>query len=196
MTGCGPQGGCCDPDEGNAQQSDEDAVGAVWPGQHCAPNDDAASGADDDGVGEQAVVEPAEFGGRSSCDVGKLARYGSGIEVVLARWIGGHVAHQLRISVTVLMHDGNMNEHEDFSIDCKTCIGAGTTACNDCFVTHLLANDDGPIDYVPVVLSEVRRLPDPQEVAISLFIRSGLVDDPIQLVPVDEFTGYGVPVHA
>jgi hypothetical protein len=42
----------------------------------------------------------------------------------------------------------------------------------------------------------VPRLPDPQEVAIALFIRSGLVDDPIQLVPVDEFTGYGVPVHA
>jgi len=98
--------------------------------------------------------------------------------------------------VTVLVEDVNMTAHQNFSIDCKTCIGAGTTACNGCLVTHLLANDDGPIDYVPVVLSEVPRLADPQEMAISMFIQSGLVDVPIQLVPVEDFTGYGVPAHA
>jgi hypothetical protein len=32
--------------------------------------------------------------------------------------------------------------------------------------------------------------------AISMFIQSGLVDVPIQLVPVEDFTGYGVPAHA
>ena len=94
------------------------------------------------------------------------------------------------------MHDGDMTESDDFSIDCKTCIGAGTTACNDCFVTHLLANDDGPIDYVPVALIEVPRVPDPQEVAVSLFVRAGLLDEPVHLVPLDEFEAYGVPVHA
>ena len=94
------------------------------------------------------------------------------------------------------MHDGGMTTRDDFSIDCKTCIGAGTTACNDCFVTHLLANDDGPIDYVPVVLAEVPRVPDPQEVAVALFVRAGLLDEPVQLVPLDEFEAYGVPVHA
>ncbi len=93
-----------------------------------------------------------------------------------------------------------MTEHDDFSIDCKTCIGAGTTACNDCFVTHLLANDDGPIDYVPVVLAhslkEVPRVPDSHEIAVSLFVRAGLVDEPVQFVPVVEFEAFGVPVHA
>ncbi|WP_394934619.1 hypothetical protein [uncultured Ilumatobacter sp.] len=98
--------------------------------------------------------------------------------------------------MTVLVDDGNMTGHQNFSIDCKTCIGAGTTACNGCFVTHLLANDDGPIDYVPVVLSEVPRLADSQEMAISMFIQSGLVDVPIQLVPVEDFARYGVPSHA
>jgi hypothetical protein len=95
----------------------------------------------------------------------------------------------------VLVHDDHMNESDDFTLDCKTCIGAGTTACNDCIVTHLLANDDGPIDYVPVRLAPVPRLPDPQEVAIDLFQRAGLVDDPIQFVPVSEFESPGVPVR-
>lgn len=92
-----------------------------------------------------------------------------------------------------------MTNREDFSIDCKTCIGVGTTACNDCLVTHLLANDDGPIDYVPVTLTEVPRVPDAHESAISLFVRAGLVDDPIEFVTAEEFAAVpavGVPVRA
>lgn len=87
-----------------------------------------------------------------------------------------------------------MNERDDFTLDCTTCIGVGTTACSDCIVTHLLANDDGPIDYVPVQLAPVQRIPDPQEAAIALFQRAGLVGDAVEFVPVDEFGAYGVPV--
>jgi len=89
-----------------------------------------------------------------------------------------------------------MNESDDFSLDCKTCIGAGTTACNDCIVTHLLANDDGPIDYVPVQLTPVPRIPDPQETAISLFQRAGLIGDHVEFVPIEDFESHGVPVTA
>ncbi len=102
-------------------------------------------------------------------------------------------------SVTALVHDGDMTESDHFSMDCKTCIGAGTMACNDCIVTHLLANDDGPIDYVPVALAGsfkvVPRVPDQQEFAVSLFEQAGLVDGPVQFVPLDEFESYGVPVR-
>jgi hypothetical protein len=106
-------------------------------------------------------------------------------------------------SVTVHLHDGAMTESDnfsaEFSMDCKTCIGAATTACSDCIVTHLLANDDGPIDYVPVALAEsfkeVPRVPDANEIAISLFQRAGLVDDPVHLVAVDDFDAYGVPAR-
>ena len=41
-------------------------------------------------------------------------------------------------------------ENNDISIECGTCVATGTTACADCIVTHLLANDDGPIDLVTV----------------------------------------------
>lgn len=39
---------------------------------------------------------------------------------------------------------------EDLTIECATCPATGTTACGDCIVTHLLANDDGPIEYTPM----------------------------------------------
>jgi len=88
-----------------------------------------------------------------------------------------------------------MNESDDFILDCKTCIGAGTTACNDCIVTHLLANDDGPIDYVPVKLAPVRQVRGSQKTAISLFQRAGLIDEPVPFVPVEEFESYAVSVR-
>ncbi|MGK0276203.1 MAG: hypothetical protein ACI9N0_002591 [Ilumatobacter sp.] len=87
-----------------------------------------------------------------------------------------------------------MFESDDFSIDCKTCIGAGTTACTDCVVTHLFANDDGPIDYVPVRLTVVPAIPDPEDVAIEMLRRVGLIGATPEFVPVDEFHSYGVPV--
>jgi hypothetical protein len=81
-----------------------------------------------------------------------------------------------------------MFDSDDLTIDCKTCIGAGTTACTGCIMTYLLANDDGPIDYVPVQLTEVPRIPDPEEVAIELFRRAGLVGDSPDFVSLDEFS--------
>ncbi len=75
-------------------------------------------------------------------------------------------------------------ENIDISIECGTCVATGTTACADCIVTHLLANDDGPIDLevVPVAspLSSTDR-------AIALFRSAGLVDDPVEFVTVAEF---------
>ena len=74
------------------------------------------------------------------------------------------------------------------SIECGTCVAAGTTACTDCLVTHLLANDDGPVDFVPVAIERPRH---DHERVIELFQRAGLVDDPIELVTVAEFDAAG-----
>jgi hypothetical protein len=70
------------------------------------------------------------------------------------------------------------------SIECATCVATGTTACADCVVTHLLANDDGPIDLVAVEVPSPR---SPRDRAIELFDRAGLLDDPIRFVPLDDF---------
>jgi len=103
----------------------------------------------------------------------------------------------------------DMNDTPSTSIECGTCVAAGTTACTDCIVTHLLANDDGPVDFVPVALGAPSRTgagpdgdvraddrPDRADRAhrtaeadrvIELFRRAGLVDEPVVLVPVEEF---------
>ncbi len=72
----------------------------------------------------------------------------------------------------------------DISIECGTCVATGTTACADCIVTHLLANDDGPIDLVTVPVGVPT---SPTSRAIELFQRAGLLDDPIEFVSVGEF---------
>jgi hypothetical protein len=78
------------------------------------------------------------------------------------------------------------------AIECGTCVATGTTACTDCVVTHLLANDDGPIDLVSVAIS---RPVSASERAISLFERAGLLDDPVQFVSLAEFEhGIELPV--
>ncbi len=75
-------------------------------------------------------------------------------------------------------------ENFDISIECGTCVATGTTACADCIVTHLLANDDGPIDLVTVpVDAPVSAL----ERAVELFRRAGLVGDPVEWVSLAEF---------
>ncbi len=72
----------------------------------------------------------------------------------------------------------------DISIECGTCVATGTTACADCVVTHLLANDDGPIDLVTVpIAAPLTAL----ERAVGLFQRAGLLDDPIEFVDVADF---------
>ena len=72
----------------------------------------------------------------------------------------------------------------DISIECGTCVATGTTACADCIVTHLLANDDGPIDLVTVPIAAPITAIDR---AVALFQRAGLLDDPIEFVTVAEF---------
>ena len=83
-------------------------------------------------------------------------------------------------------------ENFDTSIECGTCVATGTTACADCIVTHLLANDDGPIDLVTVPIAAPVTVHDR---AIALFQRAGLVDDPIEFVPAADFErGVATPV--
>lgn len=83
-------------------------------------------------------------------------------------------------------------ENFDISIECGTCVATGTTACADCIVTHLLANDDGPIDLVTVPVIAPMSVADR---AIALFKSAGLVDDPIEFVSVAAFES-GVVVSA
>lgn len=82
----------------------------------------------------------------------------------------------------------------DLPIECATCVAAGTTACEDCVVAHLLANDDGPIEFV---VAPVVNLRNPVDRAIALFAAAGLLDDPPVLVPYDDFetAATAVPVR-
>ena len=82
----------------------------------------------------------------------------------------------------------------DISIECGTCVATGTTACADCVVTHLLANDDGPIDLVTVPIASPQTAADH---AIGLFRRAGLIDDPVEFVDLAEFErGVAAPARA
>lgn len=75
-------------------------------------------------------------------------------------------------------------ENPHLSIECDTCVATGTTACTDCVVAHLLANDDGPIDLVTVPLAAPQSSTDR---AVALFRRAGLLDDPIEFVAPADF---------
>jgi hypothetical protein len=75
-------------------------------------------------------------------------------------------------------------ENNHISIECGTCVATGTTACADCIVTHLIANDDGPIDLEVVHVATPTSATDR---AIALFRSAGLVDDPVEFVSVAEF---------
>lgn len=90
--------------------------------------------------------------------------------------------------------DHNARDTKIFAIECGTCVATGTTACTDCVVAHLLANDDGPIGLVSVA---VERPPSATERAISLFELAGLLDDPIQFVEMAAFDhALEAPLHA
>lgn len=76
------------------------------------------------------------------------------------------------------------------TIECDTCVAANTSACGECIVSYILANDAGPIEYVPA--------PEPVtigtgpavgsiEAAVDLFVRAGLVDEPVVFVSVADF---------
>ncbi len=84
-----------------------------------------------------------------------------------------------------------MTNDTDFALDCATCVAANTTACGDCVVQHLLANDAGPIDFVPratpvVLISDTARV-------IELFAKAGMLDDEPHFVALSEFESGSVP---
>lgn len=83
-----------------------------------------------------------------------------------------------------------MATSDDFTLDCRTCVAAHTTACAGCVVQHLLANDAGPIDFVPTrrpaPVSETQRV-------VELFINAGLLDDDPHFVSSAEFESGRAP---
>ena len=90
----------------------------------------------------------------------------------------------------------DMISDDDLVLDCRTCVAANTTACSDCVVLHLLANDSGPIDFVP---SPVRSATDSEaerqtERAVELFAKAGLLDDEPQFISYAEFESAAVPL--
>ena len=84
-----------------------------------------------------------------------------------------------------------MTNDIDLALDCSTCVAANTTACEGCVVQHLLANDAGPIEFVPT--------PQPVSVAddtarvVALFANAGLIDDEPRFVDYADFESGQVP---
>ncbi len=87
-----------------------------------------------------------------------------------------------------------MTNDIDFALDCTTCVAANTSACGDCVVHHLLANDAGPIEFLPnpqraPIMTETSRV-------IDLFDKAGLLGDDPQFVAYSEFESGVVPQMA
>ncbi len=89
---------------------------------------------------------------------------------------------------------GTMFQPNGSSIECSTCVAANTSACSDCIVSYVLANDAGPVEFVPVEFLPVEFLPvhieahdERVDATVRLFIRSGLVDDPVVFLTSREF---------
>ncbi len=77
-----------------------------------------------------------------------------------------------------------MSDEPLFSIDCGTCIATGTTACNDCVVTELLAATDTPIELLPTpAAGSGAGLGG----VVGLFQQAGLIDDEPVWVEPEEF---------
>jgi hypothetical protein len=75
------------------------------------------------------------------------------------------------------------------TIECDTCVASNTSACGECIVSFVLANDAGPIEYVPTPV-DIRPSTDAAgsiDAAVELFVRAGLVDDPVVLLSSAEF---------
>ena len=80
-----------------------------------------------------------------------------------------------------------MTGSHSITLDCRTCPAVHTTACEDCVVDHLLANDAGPIEFVPSTPV------DPCDQAVALFAQAGLLDDEPCFVTLAEFESAGAP---
>ena len=83
-----------------------------------------------------------------------------------------------------------MFSSDDITLDCRTCVAVNTTACEDCIVNHLLANDAGPIDFVPT--SRRSDVSDTDRV-VDLFASAGLLDDDAHSVSFAAFESVEVP---
>lgn len=83
-----------------------------------------------------------------------------------------------------------MFQNDDLVLDCRTCVAANTTACSDCLVHHLLANDAGPIEFIP---SPTFPQPSDAARAVGLLAKAGLLDDPPRWVTSAEFESHGSP---
>lgn len=82
---------------------------------------------------------------------------------------------------------GNMFSSDDLVLDCRTCVAVNTTACSDCVVHHLIANDSGPIEFVPApIITATER-------AVRLFAQAGLLDDEPTFVDYADFESGAVP---
>ena len=84
-----------------------------------------------------------------------------------------------------------MFSNDELTLDCNTCLAANTTACSDCVVSHLLANDDGPIDLEPVPVASPMRAVDR---AVGMFGRAGLIGDVAEFVSPEEFESGRSPI--
>ncbi|MFT6290831.1 MAG: hypothetical protein ACJAR2_001422 [Ilumatobacter sp.] len=84
----------------------------------------------------------------------------------------------------------DMFNNDDLVLDCRTCRAANTTACNECVVTHLFANDAGPIEFVPTPVS---LRPSQTDQAVELFAKAGMLDDTPEFVAYSTFESSEVP---
>ena len=81
---------------------------------------------------------------------------------------------------------GSMFQTNGSSIECGTCVAANTSACSDCIVNYVLANDAGPVEFVPVPVP-VSTHDERVDATVRLFVRAGLVDDPVVFLTSREF---------
>jgi len=89
-----------------------------------------------------------------------------------------------------------MFSSDDLTLDCHTCVAANTTACGECVVNHLLANDAGPIEFVPTPRPAAPDAPSETRRVVELFAKAGLLDERPHFVSYADFESADVPQMA